>query len=149
MNYQSYKNRTLNTGETVKVYRNLTKSCFSIQAKRDGKWIVCAHTIPNTVLSLLDCTFPVSEKTRKRIIDAMGKKEVHAYVVGTLISDEYRKPVGPKLCTSIKYNPFHDTFTSFYVQNRFKGIGPRPIKASPMVAVTHTSVFNLCPEGSV
>lgn len=61
----------------VKVYRNLTKKCWSIQ----HRGLVIAHA--NTV-ELANVTFKVSQSGRDRCLRE-HRKNVHAFVVGDLI----------------------------------------------------------------
>lgn len=71
---------TLNTLE-VRVFRNLTKGCYSIQAKVGKGWRTVAHA--DAVL-IEPATFKVSEAGRQRTI-ATGRKQVHAWVCGRLV----------------------------------------------------------------
>ena len=63
----------------VDVYRNLTKGCWSIRARR-GKYKgkVVAHA---DMLNLWECFFHVSEAGRQRVLSEK-KKTVHAWVTG-------------------------------------------------------------------
>jgi hypothetical protein len=62
----------------VRVYRNLHKHCYSVQAKVNGRWKVSEH---RQSLSLRDVTFKVYEAGRLRTIEE-GKKFVHSYAIG-------------------------------------------------------------------
>jgi hypothetical protein len=65
----------------VRIYRNLTRSCLSIQAKTAKGWRVIAHA---SAAELEGVSFEVNERVRQRVL-ATGHKEVHAYAVGTLV----------------------------------------------------------------
>lgn len=78
-----YKRRTIHRDEDVWVYRNLMRT--------DGVWysvmqrsLVVAHA---TDVALVDCRFVVREGGRQRVV-ATGVKNVHAYVVGRLLTVE-------------------------------------------------------------
>lgn len=72
-----YKNRTLNEGQAVKVYRNLHNDMFSIVAIATG--LVVAHS---KTVQLKDAKFVVNASGRRRVLREK-QKNVHAYVVGT------------------------------------------------------------------
>lgn len=65
----------------VKVFRNLTKGCYSIQARGPKGFRTVAHA---DTVELADVTFKVSEAGRQRVLST-GKKQVHAFVCGTLV----------------------------------------------------------------
>jgi hypothetical protein len=69
--------RTPELGETVHVYRNLNKQCWSVRVRG----IVIAHV---QEIALEACTFHVSESARQRVI-AKRRREVHAYVKGKVL----------------------------------------------------------------
>lgn len=92
----------LDVTKPVQVYRNLHKDCWSV---RQGNKVRC-HT---PYVALEDCTFPVSEKTRQRVITEK-KKYVHAMVKGTPC-DPMKIPHQPDLSLPtlahpISYNPY-------------------------------------------
>ncbi len=61
-----------------RIYRNLHKKCFSIQAKVPGKgWRVVDHA---TDLCVSGLTFRVYEAGRQRVL-ATKRKNVHAFVI--------------------------------------------------------------------
>lgn len=66
----------------VRVYRNLHKKCWSVQAKGDKGWRVVLHL---RSLVLMDVEFKVSRAGRERVLREK-KKNVHAFAVGTLQS---------------------------------------------------------------
>jgi len=83
----------------VKVYYNLHKNCYSIvslEKENYGRVIKHENYVP-----LTNAQFKVSEKGRQRVLREQ-KKNVHAYVVGTWVSEFVpRLPI--KLAT---YNPY-------------------------------------------
>ena len=85
----------------VRVYYNLHKHTFSIQHKTSKGWRVRDYA---DEVMLKDVTFKVSEAGRQRVIRE-GRKNVHAYVIGTLV-DEL-----PETPRKITYNPYR--FSSF------------------------------------
>ena len=90
----------------VKVYYNLHKKCYSIvslEKENYGKVIKHENCVP-----LFDAQFKVSEKGRQRVLREQ-KKNVHAYVVGTWVSEFVPKGV-VRLATynRYKYNSFVD-----------------------------------------
>lgn len=85
----------------VRAYYNLHKHTFSIQQRVDGRWLVTGYA--DEVL-LRDATFKVSGAGRQRVLRE-GKKNVHAFVMGTLVDDI------PDTPTKVTYNPrVHSTF---------------------------------------
>lgn len=64
----------------VRVYRNLTKKCWSVLNRYTGKVILRADA-----LTLVVCKFQVSEPGRKRVLREK-RKNVHAFVQGVLVS---------------------------------------------------------------
>lgn len=65
----------------VRIFRNLTRKCYSIQACVAGDWRTVAHA---TDATLDGVSFKVSETGRQRVLSS-GKKTVHAYVIGDLL----------------------------------------------------------------
>lgn len=66
----------------VRVFRNLTRSCFSIQARTPLGWRTVAHA--SEVLAT-GAGFKVHEAGRQRVL-ATGRKQVHAWVCGELVA---------------------------------------------------------------
>ena len=85
--------------ETVRVYRNLHKDAWSIQARREGRWVVVAHA---GGVSLANCTAVVSEAGRRGVLEK-GSRIVHAFVQGKLRLSY--TPPGP-FCERLSYNPY-------------------------------------------
>ena len=91
-------------GKEVRVYRNLRNKLLSVQAKVNGSWLVIGHTDD---INLSAPKFVVSKAGRERVIKEQ-RKNVHAYVVGTITSETIGKE-----CTArrVTYNPYK--FDSF------------------------------------
>ena len=89
------------SGRKVRVYYNLHRKCLSVQDYATRR--VIAHT--GSIL-LADVTLSVSAAGRARVLRE-GHKNVHAYVVGTVIET---MPRGTTEVT-VTYNPYK--YTSF------------------------------------
>lgn len=82
-------------GRQVRVYWNVHRHRWSIQTREGGAWRVVAHA---DMVKLLDARFTVREAGRRRVL-VEGRKNVHAWVEGTVGSSE-------TLCTrQVRYNP--------------------------------------------
>lgn len=93
----------------VEVYFNLHKKCLSVR----HRGLVIGHA---AAVELADVTFAVSEAGRQRVLRD-GRKNVHAFIRGTLVSSvphgepvpalTYDKAVAP----TVTYNPYkNDSF---------------------------------------
>jgi hypothetical protein len=91
------KDRILNPGQLVQVYRNLNRDCYSIRDKRTG--LVVAYCSSAT---LSDARFVVSGTGRARVLKT-GVRSVHAYIEGPFVSAEGTKDAFSKVGY---YNPF-------------------------------------------
>lgn len=94
----SYKNRNLDFGRPVSVYRNLTLDCWSI--KQGG--VVVAHA---TKLWMTTEKFKVNLKSRDKGLTE-GKKYVHAFLVGFLHARQ-NSLAKMRQGESIGYNPVY------------------------------------------
>ncbi len=103
----------------VKVYRNITKQCYSVM--RDGH--VVAH-VDSIVLKNVE--FRVSQAGRERVLRER-RKNVHAFIVGQVSMDEALDKG-----TRISYNP--------YVAPSFMEAG-QPIHAAAVVHLTPKGAF--------
>ena len=65
----------------VRVFRNLTRRCLSMQARTPTGWRTIAHA---ESVVLRDVAFRVSEAGRQRVL-ATGRKTVHAWAEGDLV----------------------------------------------------------------
>lgn len=89
-------------GEQVRVYRNLHRACWSVQVRVPGKgWRVAFHAA-NVVLG--SARFTVNETGRQKVLRER-KKNVHAFVVGALVSCSWPR-VTAHFMRPVTYNPF-------------------------------------------
>lgn len=117
-------------GLKVKVYYNLHRHCFSVKDYKTNK--VIGHT---DRVVLQDCTFKVSEAGRRRVL-LEKKKNVHAYVVGTLKAWDFQHYVTP-VNHKAHYNPyFTETFE----------VDGMPIYESPWVVLQHKTIYVVAPK---
>lgn len=84
--------------QTVRIYFNLHKKKFSVQAKVDKRWKVVAH-VEDAYLK--NASFKVSESGRQRVIKEK-RKNVHAFIIGTLVSGIQSN----NHFFSVRYNPY-------------------------------------------
>lgn len=66
----------------VRVYWNSHRKMYSVQAQNINQWVVVGHT---EQVELLNARFSVSKAGHARMMKE-GVKNVHAYIVGTLIN---------------------------------------------------------------
>lgn len=109
----------------VRVFKNLTRKCYSVQVKGDGGWRTYVHA--NNIV-LQDVSFLVYEKSRLRILET-GKKTVHAFAVGycSFYDGNIVKPLGFHLENNevqmynkrrVRYNPHKGPW--FFFENGLK-----------------------------
>ena len=84
----------------VRVYRNLHRSKWSVQAKGENGWRVAFHA--DTIL-LGDCRAVVSAAGRERARKE-GRRNVHAKIEGTLVATDI--DFNCEGLPSVEYNPF-------------------------------------------
>lgn len=85
----------------VRVYRNLHKQCYSVQAYIAATgWRVIDHV---ESISLANCEFKVYETGRQKVINEK-KKNVHAYVIGNVTGETI------SIGSSISYNPYKNGY---------------------------------------
>lgn len=111
-------------GKKVKIYFNLHKKCLSVQHK--GKVIAYLDEI-----QLKDAQFKVSEAGRQRVLE-QGRKNVHAYVVGTATNPTEKALSDLKRC--VTYNPYK--YNSFVERNDLT-----PIFNSPYCHIAGRQIF--------
>lgn len=89
----------------VRVYRNLTKKCISIQSTKTNLVIMYSEAV-----SLTNCKFTVREKGREKVLKEK-RKNVHAFVIGEL-DDVYKSPEGEdrRGVRQASYNPYKHGF---------------------------------------
>jgi hypothetical protein len=102
----------------AKVYFNIRKKRFSIMVK--GKVVDHAAEV-----HMNNARFHVNENGRQRVI-AQGRKNVHAYIIGDIISteSEYKYPI------EVFYNPYKQKTFRQHVICQETGVykGTRPIE---------------------
>jgi len=107
----SIRHGKLEHGDKVEIYRNLHNDTFSI--RRNGK--VVKHLLNWMTLHLQDVKFAVQPAGREKV-RREGKKNVHAFIRGTVIKAEDYKfsETFKEKCTQIaQYNPYKfDTFVT-------------------------------------
>jgi hypothetical protein len=103
----SFKGRTVDYSQPVKLYRNLNKKGVWYSLVQNGKTV--AHT---SAVCLGESKFVVREATRQRVI-RNKRKEFHAYIEGKIVSSICGTTAKRNdLPAVIVYNPFvHVGFT--------------------------------------
>lgn len=97
--YTPYKNRRVEKGMKVEVYRNLqTDNGYSIGCAKTK--LVLAHC---STVTLKNATFVVSESGRQKTIQEK-RKRVHAFIRGELVA--YNEPL-PDGFRKVAYNPYY------------------------------------------
>lgn len=136
LKFQAFRGRKVDFTKKVKVYRNLTKRCYSIQ--QAGRVVGhCAGFRLNLV------GFQVSEAARQRVIST-GRKNVHAYIVGNLLSySQSLDLVGlykhyPDKFNAITYNPYK--YNSFIYKDNERIINIRLVQYG-FIQTTMSGVF--------
>lgn len=135
--FESYKNRRIQNGQKVRVYKNLNLSnqrgqntpVYSIQ-DADTKSVL-GHS---ECVMLENIVFKVYQKGRDKVIET-GHKNVHAYIIGTYMADNRnnRKTVEWEGQQAL-YNPF--LYTEFV--NYENG---SPVRAARSVVVGPYGVY--------
>ncbi len=92
------KDRYVEMGEVVQVYKNLHEDKFSVRSKKTG--LVCAYC--ETAL-LEGVRFHVSTSGRARVLERQVRS-VHAYVEGRLVSLDQNLPLYTRTC--VYYQPY-------------------------------------------
>jgi hypothetical protein len=95
---------TVSPGDTIRVYRNLHRACWSVQTKvkvnRSHIWKVAGWA---DAVAMENAVFVVYEKGRQRVL-ATGQKNVHSFVLGRLVTVDPFDPA-PEASTEVTYNP--------------------------------------------
>lgn len=92
-------------GTRVRVYWNLHKKTFSIQDAQTG--LVVGHS---QHIELEDASFVVRQGGRRKVIETR-RKNVHAFVVGKLVSTVAQAEQTAERLTELTYNPYkYDSF---------------------------------------
>ena len=96
--FEKFKDRNVEIGQIVEVYRNLNVSnAFSIRCAKTK--LVLAHC---TNVTLQNTKFVVSEKMRQRVLNDK-RRNVHAFIRGELVSYNHAIPTDLK---PVYYNPY-------------------------------------------
>ena len=90
--------KMLELGDSIKVYRNLHKKCYSVQ----HKGLVVAHL---DTLIICSPTFLVRESGRQRVLKEK-RKNVHAFIKGTFSSGLEKYQIDPSRLIKVSYNPY-------------------------------------------
>jgi hypothetical protein len=94
----------MDVGQRVRVYWNLHKHTFSIQDTQSG--LVIGHS---KQVEIDDAAFVVRQAGRQKVLETK-RKNVHAFVVGTLVSTDAAQRDVDDL-TELTYNPYkYDSF---------------------------------------
>lgn len=109
-------------GRRVKVYRNLHKQCLSVML---GGHVV-AHV---QAITLGDVEFKVSETGRRRVIEER-RKNVHAFVVGNVVS-----------VNVLPQNTDHKASYNPYKAPTFTAADGAPVLSANCATVTTRGVF--------
>jgi len=93
----------------VRIYWNLHKKCWSVQDRKTGR--VIRHV---TTCVISDAKFVV-RKAGQAKVRREGKKNVHAFAVGTVIEYRFTPDTARSFmldtCKAVTYNPYvNDTF---------------------------------------
>ena len=109
--------------DKVRVYWNLHKKCWSVQDRKTGR--VIRHV---TTCVISDAKFVV-RKAGQAKVRREGKKNVHAFAVGTVIEYRFTPDTARSFmldtCKAVTYNPYvNDTFV--YSKHRSVTMGNRP-----------------------
>jgi len=116
------------SGLRVEIFWNLQKKLFSIRPlKGPQRGLVCMHT---DLILLEDVTFAVQPAGRARVLREK-RKNVHAFVRGTLVSTGANVPVGIEEAgwDFVTYNP--------YVAPTFCRLSSRTKDWEPIQAASH------------
>lgn len=108
----------------VRVYRNLTRGCYSVMEKTAKGWRVAYYC---ESIRLVNAKFVVSKSGRARVLREK-RKNVHAFIEG--------KPVfhwGTKWLTKVSYNP--------YKSDRFETEHGFGVNYSPYVMLNKKGCF--------
>jgi hypothetical protein len=112
----------------LRVYYNLHRNCYSIQARSQGNWLVCNHVNDN--LNLNNVKFQVSQAGRNRVLSTKCKN-VHAYVTG-----RYSNVCLKGVYVEITYNPYkYATFVTVDGKLPVYDAITATIKASKLLAI--------------
>lgn len=119
-------------GDSVRVYRNLTKKCYSIQGKVGGDWRVVAHAYATITLS--NVRFHVNQGGYRRYLHT-AQRNVHAFVCGTYAGGSYTAIEDLTLA-------YKDVTRVQYAGGFFKdAVTNQPLEGAERVWLTRTGVY--------
>ena len=99
----------------VKIYRNLTKRCWSVASMQQPNYGLIVGYENHTILK--NCNFIVGENSRQRVLRERSKN-VHAWIVGHGVDMSSFK-VDKRKLKSAYYNPYKvDSFIDFETNQR-------------------------------
>ena len=123
--------RNWNLDKGFKIYFNLHKRCYSVQAWDQDKkgWRVFKHSF---ALHVKDAKMLVNETGRQRVINEK-RKNVHAFIYAPF-AEEYSKERTPRMKKVCSYNPYK----AGYFQDKETG---EPIHELPELVLRHGVVW--------
>jgi hypothetical protein len=137
-----YLDQPLVVGQPVRVYKNLHRDCWSVQARIPGKgWRVVRHS---EVVVLEGATFQVNEAGRQRVL-VERKKNVHAFVYGRFVrltDGPGDAPFGLSAhgpARVVTYNPFKAGH--FVLHSERPDVAPVPASFAARVTMLHKVVW--------
>ena len=130
----------LEHGDRVEVYRNLHNNTFSI--RRNGK--VVKHLENWMTLCLQDVKFAVQPAGREKV-RREGKKNVHAYVRGTVVKAEehnFSETFKEKCTEWVTYNPYQNNhFTATVTDPETTFTSYQDVHEAKLVTLTQGYVY--------
>lgn len=129
--FQPYKNRRVDPGQLVEVYRNINKKDGIVYSIRDAKTkLVLGHA---THVLLNSCTFHVNQKGRMKVLTTK-RKNVHAWIRGHFGIIHAGDHEAWRYQDEAKYNPYKNE--RFCVDNR-------PLHSAGLVYIEPESGVNV------
>ncbi|MBH8599280.1 MULTISPECIES: hypothetical protein [unclassified Thermoactinomyces] len=124
--FKPYNDRKVEIGQKVDVYKNLRNGLWSIRDHSTG--LILGHA---DQLVLENTEFKISESGKRKAIQN-GRRNVHAYVVGTLISFDVKDYVLPDRLVG-----YHFIYTKTFIDKKTN----EPIYTAKLVCFTKEAVF--------
>jgi len=148
------RNEPLEHGDRVEVYRNLHNNTFSVRLLRPrlgrgdySRWKLKGKVIKHLenwmTLNLQNVTFAVQPAGRDKV-RREGKKNVHAFVRGTVIGEKanYSETFKEKCTQVIEYNPYQNEQFSTYLADYATGYTKyTPVYKANLVSLTQRTVY--------
>ena len=95
------RKQPITNGEPIRVYRNLNRKCWSVQARVDGAWKVVGWA---RLIIMRDVNFKVSRAGADRV-RRDKRKNVHAYCEGKWV-DAWLPALGYDRWRDVSYDPY-------------------------------------------